>query len=87
MNVLAATWHCSEQGHADIPTVQRSKERNWANMGLRFALLLMLLGQFLPFTAVRANAQNLGTAPAFNKAVQGQQGLDANARIAAEGIT
>jgi len=42
-------------------------------MGLRFALLLMLLGQFLPFTAVRANAQNLGTAPAFNKAVQGQQ--------------
>jgi hypothetical protein len=23
MNVLAATWHCSEQGHANIPTVQR----------------------------------------------------------------
>jgi hypothetical protein len=73
MNVLAATWHCSEQGHADIPTVQRPKERNWAHTGLRFALLLMLLGQLIPFTAVRANAQNLGTAPAFNKAVQGQQ--------------
>ena len=73
MNVLATTWHCSEQGHADIPTVQRPKERNWAHMGLRFALLLMLLGQLIPFTAVRANAQNLGTAPAFNKAVQGQQ--------------
>jgi hypothetical protein len=69
MNVLAATWHCSEQGHADIPTVQRPKERDWTHVGLRFALLLMLLGQFLPFTAVRTNAQNLGTAPAFNKAV------------------
>ena len=26
MNVLAATWHCSEQGHADIPTMQRPKD-------------------------------------------------------------
>jgi hypothetical protein len=69
MNVLAATWHCSEQGHADIPTVQRPKERDWTHVGLRFALLLMSLGQFLPFTAVRTNAQNLGTAPALNRAV------------------
>jgi hypothetical protein len=59
MNVLAATWHCSEQGHAGIPTVQCPKERNWAHTGLRFALLLMLLGQIIPFTAVRASAQIL----------------------------
>jgi hypothetical protein len=33
----------------------------------------MLLGQFLPFTTIRASAQNLGTQPAFGQAVQGQQ--------------
>jgi hypothetical protein len=32
MNVLAATWHCSEQGHADIPTVQKAQTTYHAHL-------------------------------------------------------
>jgi hypothetical protein len=53
--------------------VERPAERNWSYLGNRIALLLMLLGQFLPFITFNANAQNLGAQPAFGQAVQGQQ--------------
>ena len=72
MSALATPWHRSERSSADALVMERPKERNWSYMGIRLALLLMLLGQFLPFTTL-ANAQNLGTTPAFGKAVQGQQ--------------
>ena len=49
----------------------RPDEVNWMHVALKFALGLILIGNLAaPFSA---NAQNLGTTPAFGKAVQGQQ--------------
>jgi hypothetical protein len=73
MNVLAATWHCSEQGHANIPTVQRPKERDWAHTALRFALLLMLLGQLISPHSGSGQCAKSWNCPGIHKAVQGQQ--------------
>jgi hypothetical protein len=51
--------------------LHRPDEINWIRVALQLALGLILLGNLLaPFTAT---AQNLGTAPVFGKAVQGQQ--------------
>jgi hypothetical protein len=47
--------------------MERPVERSWPHVGIRIALLLMLLGQFLPFATFNANAQNLGTQPAFGR--------------------
>ena len=73
MSAFAIPRHRSERSSADALVMERPKERNWTYLGIRLALLLMLLGQFLPFATIRAHAQNLGTAPAFGRAVQGQQ--------------
>lgn len=73
MRSLATARHRSDRSLADVHSMQRPKERNWSCRGLRLALLLMLLGQVLPFTSIKLNAQNLGTTPAFGQAVQGQQ--------------
>ncbi|HUZ97000.1 MAG TPA: hypothetical protein VMU57_19025 [Edaphobacter sp.] len=49
----------------------RPAEINWMHVALKFALGLVLLGNFAaPFAA---RAQNLGTSPQFGQAVQGQQ--------------
>ena len=49
----------------------RPDEMNWPHFVLRFALGLILIGNLgAPFPAY---GQNLGTAPAFGKAVLGQQ--------------
>ena len=49
----------------------RPAEINWMHVALKFALGLVLLGNFaLPLVA---RAQNLGTSPQFGQAVQGQQ--------------
>ena len=47
------------------------RQINWFAVAIKFALGLILVGNLLaPFAA---RAQNLGTAPAFGQAVQGQQ--------------
>jgi hypothetical protein len=52
-------------------THYRPDEINWGRAILQAALGLILIGNLLaPFAA---RAQNLGTAPAFGQAVQGQQ--------------
>jgi hypothetical protein len=52
------------------PVIERPKQPNWVHIALKFALAAIFLGNLLP---VVANAQNLGTAPQFGQAVQGQQ--------------
>jgi len=51
--------------------VERPDEVNWLRALLMFALGLLVFGNLLAPLAARA--QNLGTAPAFGQAVQGQQ--------------
>lgn len=58
------------RGSAEPITIHRPKDRNWSHFMLKIALMLMVVGALLPFAA---HAQNLGTAPAFGQAVQGQQ--------------
>jgi hypothetical protein len=51
--------------------VHRPLETNWVRIALQFALGLILFSNLVaPFAA---RAQNLGTAPQFGQAVQGQQ--------------
>jgi hypothetical protein len=58
------------RGAAEPNTIHRPKDRNWSRFVLKIALMLMVVGAFLPFAA---HAQNLGTSPQFGQAVQGQQ--------------
>lgn len=69
MSMQTLPWRGRET-RAEIITLNRPAERNWTRIILRLALCLMLFGQIAPVTL---HAQNLGAAPAFNKAVQGQQ--------------
>ena len=69
MSMQTLPWHGRET-RAEVTTLNRPAERNWTRIILRLALCLMLFGQIAP---VALNAQNLGSQPAFNKAVQGQQ--------------
>jgi hypothetical protein len=73
MRALATTWLRSDRSVATVRSMECPAERYWPHLGIRIALLLVLLGQFLPFATFNANAQNLGTQPAFGQAVQGQQ--------------
>jgi hypothetical protein len=72
MRTASAFWRRS-QGSALPPaiTVYRPDENQWIRAALLFALGVVLLGNLVaPFAA---SAQNLGTAPQFGQAVQGQQ--------------
>ena len=51
--------------------LHRPDDINWIRVALQLTLGLILLGNLL--APLAATAQNLGTAPAFGKAVQGQQ--------------
>ena len=51
--------------------LRRPDENNWVRAALMFALSLILIGNIVQPLAARA--QNLGTAPQFGQAVQGQQ--------------
>src|SRR5271169_5252981 len=51
--------------------LHRPDDINWIRVALQLTLGLILLGNVL--APLAATAQNLGTAPAFGKAVQGQQ--------------
>jgi hypothetical protein len=55
---------------AEPTTIHRPKDQNWPHFLLKIALMLTLVGTFLPLVA---HAQNLGTSPQFGQAVQGQQ--------------
>ncbi len=72
MRTAPAFWRRSRVSAATSTLVfQRPDEINWARVFLQFALGLILMGNLLaPFAA---RAQNLGTAPQFGQAVQGQQ--------------
>jgi hypothetical protein len=72
MRTQLAFWRRSR---VSVPTstivLHRPDEINWVRVALQLMLGLILIGNLLaPFAAT---AQNLGTAPAFGKAVQGQQ--------------
>ena len=69
MSMQTLPWHDRET-RAEVTIVNRPAERKWTRIILRFALCLMLIGQVAPLAV---QAQNLGKAPAFGQAVQGQQ--------------
>lgn len=68
MTTALSHWRPARES-AQFTTIHRPTERNWTHLVLKAALVLMLLGVFLPFAA---QAQNLGTSPQFGQAVQGQ---------------
>ena len=72
MTIASVLWRRIPAPASPSSTVfYRPEDRPWVRVLLSFALGLMMLGSVLGPAA--AHAQNLGTAPAFNKAVQGQQ--------------
>jgi hypothetical protein len=75
MSAFATTWLRSDRSVANVRSMERPAERNWSHRGIWLDLLFMLLGQFLPFTTFNADAQNLGTQPAFGQAVHGRQAM------------
>jgi hypothetical protein len=72
MRTASAFWRRSQVSATSSPTVvHRPDEHNWVRAALMFALGLILIGSFV--VPLAASAQNLGTAPQFGQAVQGQQ--------------
>src|SRR5258708_1892802 len=72
MRTALAFWRRSQVSVTSSPTVvHRPDEHNWVRAALMFALDLILIGSFV--VPLAASAQNLGTAPQFGQAVQGQQ--------------
>ncbi len=72
MRTASAIWRRS-QGSATPSTIviHRPEESSWIRAVLMFALGLIFLCNVV--APLAASAQNLGTAPAFGQAVQGQQ--------------
>ena len=72
MRTAPAFWRRSPVSAApSTAIVFRPDTTNWVRAALMFAWSLIVLGNLA--APLAASAQNLGTAPAFNKAVQGQQ--------------
>jgi hypothetical protein len=72
MRTASAFWRRSKvSATLSSAVIHRPDEHNWIRVALMFALALIILGNLV--APLAATAQNLGTAPAFNKAVQGQQ--------------
>ena len=69
MTTAVPIWRPAHES-AEPTTIHLPKDRNWPHFLLKVALVLMLIGPFLPLAA---RAQNLGTSPQFGQAVQGQQ--------------
>ena len=71
MRIAPAFWRRSPvSATPSTAIVFRPDTTNWVRAALMFALSLIVLGNLA--APLAASAQNLGTAPAFNKAVQGQ---------------
>jgi hypothetical protein len=72
MTNALACWRRSQVSASSSPRdFRRPDENNWVRAALMFALSLILIGNIAQPLAARA--QNLGTAPQFGQAVQGQQ--------------
>lgn len=72
MRTASAFWRSSHGSASPISiAMHRPDETNWLRTALMFVLGLILFGSFV--VPLAANAQNLGTAPQFGQAVQGQQ--------------
>jgi hypothetical protein len=72
MRTPLAFWRRSPRSATPATSiVERPDEVNWLRALLMFALGLLVFGNLL--APLAASAQNLGTAPAFGQAVQGQQ--------------
>jgi hypothetical protein len=68
---LAFWWRPQVSAPTSTLVLHRPDQINWVRITIQFVLGLILAGNLLvPFAA---RAQNLGTSPAFGKAVQGQQ--------------
>ena len=72
MRTALAFWRRSQvSASTSTHILHRPDEINWLQVAIKMGLSLILAGNLLaPFAA---RAQNLGTAPAFGQAVQGQQ--------------
>jgi hypothetical protein len=72
MRTALAFWRRSQVSASTSTHIfHRPDEINWLQVAIKMGLSLILAGNLLaPFAA---RAQNLGTAPAFGQAVQGQQ--------------
>jgi hypothetical protein len=71
MRTVLTFWRRSPVS-ASAPTVMhRPKEIDWRRLIVQSGLGLILISNLL--VPIAASAQNLGTAPAFGQAVQGQQ--------------
>jgi hypothetical protein len=72
MRTAMAFWRRSQVSASTSMHVFHCPDKvNWVHVAIKMGLSLILAGNLLaPFAA---RAQNLGTAPAFGKAVQGQQ--------------
>ncbi len=68
---MAFRWRSQVPASTATFVLHRPDDINWIRIALQLTLGLMLLGNLL--APLAATAQNLGTAPAFGKAVQGQQ--------------
>ena len=69
---IAPVWRRSQlSAPTSTLALHRPDEINWIRVALQLTLGLILLGNIL--APLAATAQNLGTAPVFGKAVQGQQ--------------
>jgi hypothetical protein len=71
MRTPTAFWRRSNVSAETSTVFNRPPHPNWIRAALMFALALLLLGNFAG--PIAATAQNLGTAPQFGQAVQGQQ--------------
>ena len=72
MTTAPGFWRDSQGYPSSLTTVfQRPAETNWIRAFVMFAFGLLVFGNLL--APIAASAQNLGTAPAFGQAVQGQQ--------------
>jgi hypothetical protein len=71
MITFASRQHTQSLASPSAIVLHRPDAINWMHVALKFALSLILIGNFMaPFSA---KAQNLGATPQFGKAVQGQQ--------------
>lgn len=71
MRTPTAFWRRSNTAAETSTVIHRPHHPNWVRAALMFALGLLLLGNLAG--PIAATAQNLGTAPQFGQAVQGQQ--------------
>ena len=72
MRTASAFWRRSQGSATPITiAIHRPDKTNWIRAALMFTLGLILFGNLV--APLAASAQNLGTAPAFGQAVQGQQ--------------